>query len=140
MSARFIVAVAYVIEKDEPILMLRRGPFKDHAPGEWETGSGRVERGETPEDAVRREVHEETGLEVEIVAPVDTFHFYRGAEREETIGITFWCRYLAGEIVLSEEHDRAEWMDFDKAVPLLVANGAAKAVGTIARNVRNVRP
>ena len=136
MSAKFIVAVAYVIEKDGSVLVLRRGPLKDHAPGEWETGSGRVEQGETPEDAVRREVSEETGLQVEIVAPVDTFHFYRGAAREETIGITFWCRYAGGELVTSEEHDRAEWIGFDKAIALLAANGAARALETIARNVR----
>ena len=43
MPAKFIVAIAYVIEKDGSVLMLRRSPLKDHAPGEWETGSGRVE-------------------------------------------------------------------------------------------------
>ena len=42
MSAKFVVGVAFVIEKDGSILMLRRSPLKDHAPGEWETGSGRV--------------------------------------------------------------------------------------------------
>ena len=88
-SAKFIVAVAYIIVRDGSVLVLRRSPLKDHAPGEWETGSGRVEYGEAPEDAVRREVREETGLQVEIVAPVDTFHFYRGVDREETVGITF---------------------------------------------------
>jgi len=136
MTAKFIVAVAFVIEREGSVLVLRRSPMKDHAPGQWETGSGRVELGETPEDAVRREVREETGLQVEIVAPVDTFHFYRGAAREETIGITFWCRYLAGELATSEEHDRAEWLDFDAAIPLLRENGAADAVATIARSVR----
>jgi 8-oxo-dGTP diphosphatase len=136
MSAKFIVAVAFVIERDGTVLILRRGPLKDHAPGEWETGSGRVDYGETPEDAVQREVREETGLQVEIVAPVDTFHFYRGAAREETVGITFWCRHVGGEVVMSEEHDRAEWVGFDKAVALLRDNGAAKAVATIARNTR----
>jgi 8-oxo-dGTP diphosphatase len=140
MSAKFTVAVAYVIEKNGSILVLRRSPLKDHAPGQWETGSGRVERGETAENAVRREVSEETGLQVEVVAPVDTFHFYRGAAREETIGITFWCRHIGGELVMSEEHDRAEWVDFDKAIVLLQGNGAAAAVETIARNVRRAQP
>src|SRR5262245_32260452 len=136
MSAKFVVAVAYVIEKDGSVLMLRRSPSKDHAPGEWETGSGRVEAGETPEQAVHREVREETGLQVEIVGPVDTFHFYRGAAREETIGITFWCRYAGGTLVTCEEHDRAEWLDFDKALALLPANSFAAAVARIASRVR----
>jgi hypothetical protein len=59
MSAKFIVAVPFIIERDGAILMLRRSPTKDHAPGEWEFGSGRVD----------------------IVGPVSTFHFYRGASR-----------------------------------------------------------
>lgn len=136
MSARFVVAVAFVIEKDGSVLMLRRSPFKDHAPGEWETGSGRIEAGETPEQAVHREVREETGLHVEIVQPVDTFHFYRGAAREEVIGITFWCRYAGGTLETCEEHDRAEWLTFDEAIALLPANGAAAAVAKIASNIR----
>jgi mutator protein MutT len=138
MSAKFVVAVAYVIEKDGSVLMLRRSPLKDHAPGEWETGSGRVEAGETPEQAVHREVREETGLQVEILGPVDTFHFYRGASREEVVGITFWCRYAGGEFVMCEEHDRAEWLAFDKAIALLGDNGAAAAVAKIAHQARSV--
>jgi 8-oxo-dGTP diphosphatase len=137
MSAKFVVAVAYVIEKGGTVLMLRRSLSKDHAPGEWETGSGRVEAGETPEQAVRREVREETGLQIEIVGPVDTFHFYRGAGREEVIGITFWCRYDGGEFAMCDEHDRAEWLAFDKAIALLGDNGAAAAVAKIAGQVRS---
>jgi 8-oxo-dGTP diphosphatase len=136
MSAKFVVAVAYVIEKDGRILMLRRSLLKDHAPGEWETGSGRVEQGETPEQAVHREVREETGLQVQILGPVDTFHFYRGASREEVIGITFWCRYADGKFTMCEEHDRAEWMGFDKAIALLSGNGAAAAVARIRNATR----
>src|SRR5436190_15453468 len=58
MSAKLIVAVAFVIERDGAILMLRRSRTKDHAPDEWEFGSGRVEYGEHPEDAVHREVRD----------------------------------------------------------------------------------
>ena len=131
MSAKFVVAVGYVIEKDGTVLMLRRSPSKDYAPGEWETGSGRVEQGETPEQAVHREVREETGLHVEIIGPVDTFHFYRGASREEVIGITFWCRYAGCEFTMCEEHDRAEWLSFDEAIARLADKDAAAAVAKI---------
>jgi len=113
-SARFIVAVAFLIERDGRLLMIRRGPDREHAPGEWECGSGRVEPGEEPEDAVRREAREETGLEVEVVGPVDTFHYYRGPAREEAIGIAFHCRVLGGEVRLSDEHDAVEWVALDR--------------------------
>ena len=135
MSARFIVGVAFIIERDGAILMLRRSPTKDHAPGQWETGSGRVESGEHPEEAVHREVREETGLQVEIVEPVATFRFLRGAAREEAIGITFLCRHLAGEVVASEEHDRAVWVSPDEAKALVGTPGEVDAVERVARKI-----
>src|SRR6185312_14736310 len=128
MSARFIVAVAFIIERDGAILMLRRSPTKDFAPGRWETGSGRVESGEHPEQAVHREVREETGLRVEIVGPVATFHFYRGDAREELIGITFWCRYRAGDLVASDEHDRAIWASPEEAKALVESPDEVAAI------------
>jgi 8-oxo-dGTP diphosphatase len=135
MSARFIVGVAFIIERDGAILMLRRSPAKDHAPGQWETGSGRLESGEHPEEAVHREVREETGLQVEIVQPVATFRFLRGAAREEAVGITFWCRHLAGEVTPSEEHDRAIWVSPAEAKALVGTPGEADAIERVARNI-----
>ena len=114
MAAKFLVVVAFLIERDGCVLMLRRSPTKDHAPGEWEPGSGRVESGETPVEAVHREAREETGLEVELLGVVDTFHYYRGATREEAIGIAFHCRAVGGQLRLSPEHDAAEWVALER--------------------------
>jgi 8-oxo-dGTP diphosphatase len=57
-----------VHDPDGRLLLIRRG----HAPhaGSWSLPGGRVESGETPEQAVEREVREETGLEVRAGAPV----------------------------------------------------------------------
>jgi 8-oxo-dGTP pyrophosphatase MutT (NUDIX family) len=112
MTARptFGVCVVFVIERAGEVLLLKRSAAKDHAAGEWETGSGGVWSGESPYAAVVREAREETGLEVDVVGVIDAFHFYRGAERRETIGISFHCRYRAGEVRLSEEHDASRWV------------------------------
>jgi 8-oxo-dGTP diphosphatase len=106
----FLVCVVFVIERAGEVLLLKRSRVKDHAPGEWETGSGGILRGESPQAAVVREAREETGLDVDIVDVIDAFHFYRGAERRETIGISFHCRPARGELRLSEEHDEARWI------------------------------
>lgn len=111
----FLVCVVFVIERDGRILLLKRSRAKDHAPGEWEPGSGGILPGETPQAAVVREAKEETGLAVEIVGVIDAFHFYRGAERRETIGISFHCRAAAGDVTLSEEHEESRWVPIDEA-------------------------
>jgi len=106
----FFVCVVFVIERAGEVLLLKRSRAKDHAPGEWETGSGGILSGESPPAAVVREAKEETGLDVEVLGPIDAFHFYRGAERRETIGITFHCRARDGAVTLSEEHEEAKWV------------------------------
>src|SRR5215472_14845528 len=106
----FLVCVVFVIERDGKVLLLRRSSRKDHAPGEWETGSGGILSGETPQAAVVREAREETGLDVEVVDVIDAFHFYRGVERRETIGISFHCRATSGDVTVSDEHEEARWV------------------------------
>ena len=114
MSCRYNVVVTVVIERDGCFLLLRRSTAKEHAPGEWETVSGRVHGHETPVDAARREAREETGLDVTIAWPFDTFRFLRGPAKEPAIGIAFLAFAGVGEVALSDEHDAAEWIPFDR--------------------------
>jgi 8-oxo-dGTP diphosphatase len=108
------VVVAFLIERDDQVLLLKRSAIKDHAAGEWEVGSGRVRCGESALEAVLREAREETGLDVQVVGPLDTFHFYRGPARVETIGIVFHCLATGGTLTLSSEHDEAKWVPVEQ--------------------------
>jgi len=64
MVSEIQVALA-LVEKDGRLLVSRRSAGRVFA-GYWEFPGGRIEQGETPEEAAIREVREETGLEVEI--------------------------------------------------------------------------
>ena len=70
-----------------------------------------------------REAREETGLDVEIVGPVDTFHYYRGPAREEAICIAFHCRARDGAVRLSNEHDASQWVELERVVDIPVSGG-----------------
>jgi 8-oxo-dGTP pyrophosphatase MutT (NUDIX family) len=108
----FNVAIAVLIERDDKILITRRSPNRDHAPNEWEAGiTGRVDQGERCEEAAVREVTEEVGLEIELVCPFHTFHFYRGKEKAEHLGVDFWAKYKSGEVVLDlNEQSEYKWV------------------------------
>ncbi|HEX2057760.1 MAG TPA: NUDIX hydrolase [Actinomycetota bacterium] len=58
------VAVGAIVVRDEKLLMIRRA--KEPGAGLWSLPGGRVEHGEYLADALRREIAEETGLEVEV--------------------------------------------------------------------------
>jgi len=61
-SARFIVVVSLVIGHEGAVLLARRHPERDHAPGAWDAISRRLEAGESSHQAARREGFEETGV------------------------------------------------------------------------------
>jgi 8-oxo-dGTP diphosphatase len=63
-SAHPTPAVAAIILRDREILMVRRG--QEPGAGRWSIPGGSVELGETLEQALKREVREETGLEIEV--------------------------------------------------------------------------
>ena len=125
----FHVVVEAIIEKDGKILITQRSLDRDHAPGEWETLTGRVGQGETLEEAVKREVKEETQLDVEIIAPFNTFHFYRGKEKEEHQGISFWCRWKKGEVILDTKEQIAyKWVTPIEALQYLKRESIIKSI------------
>jgi len=120
MPGLFHCAAEAIVEKDGLILIAQRSLEVDHSPGEWETLTGRVEPGESFADAAKREVKEETGLEVEVIKPYDTFHFFRGPEKIEHLGVSFWCRYISGEVVLDKtEQVDYKWLTPDEAIAMI---------------------
>jgi len=126
---RYLAGVAALLEApDGRILLLRRGPARDYAPGAWECVTGRLQQGEGFEEALHREVAEETGLAAEPVRLLGTVHFHRGAAEpaNELVGVTYLCRTAhAAPPRLSAEHDRGCWVTGTEAAALLVADDPA---------------
>ena len=130
-SAKFIVVVSLVIEHEGAVLLARRHPESEHAPGTWDVISGRVEAGESPHEAARREGYEETGLHLDVLAPIDTFHFLRGPDREEAVGITFHCRAHDRKAKLSKEHTEFAWVSAEQARANGLPKGLLRCIGTV---------
>jgi len=99
--------------KNERYLLLRRSPLKDYGAGAWECVTGRVDQGEGFEEALHREVMEELGVQVEVIAMLGTTHFYRGAPvpENELIGVVFLCTLDDPDAIhISPEHSEARWL------------------------------
>ena len=131
-AGRFLAGVAGVVysERDGRYLLLRRSSDKDFAPGAWECVTGRVQQGEGFEDALRREVREETGLDVTVDAIVGTTHFYRGPERpeHELLGVVYLCSVPTATVPhIGPEHSEYRWMTFGEVQEMLRVNQASEA-------------
>lgn len=76
--------------------------------GWWEFPGGKIETGESPEEALKREIKEELDSEISVDEYIDTieydypeFHLYMRC---------FWCTLLSGDLTLKEAED-ARWLD-----------------------------
>ena len=124
MSQKFGVAVKGIIRRgDGKILIVKRSAGDDHKPGVWETVGGGMEEAISPEENLKREIMEETGLSILVREPFNVFTFTKDTG-EFKLGITFICEYLGGEVKLSHEHTEFQWIepkDFSKyaSVPSL---------------------
>ena len=64
---RFFIAVKGIIRrKDGKMLILKRSAGDDHLPEVWETVGGGMDTEQTPQEALKREIREETGLDVSV--------------------------------------------------------------------------
>jgi ADP-ribose pyrophosphatase YjhB (NUDIX family) len=100
------------IEDDGRYLALRRA----HEPlvGTWDMPGGFVEAGEYPDDAIRREILEETGLEVDDLEVFGAWTGQYGDGGKWTVDIAYRCRKVAGEFAMSAEKSEAIWVPLDE--------------------------
>lgn len=107
---KFYLAVKGIITKEDgSILVVQRSGSDDHKPNVWETVGGGMDSEETPQQALIREIAEETGLSVEVGEPFNIFTFKKDTG-EFKVGITFVCKYLSGDVMLSSEHSAYKWI------------------------------
>jgi 8-oxo-dGTP diphosphatase len=109
------VAMKGVIVRDGKVLILREAStYADGTNiGRYEMPGGRLEPGESWQDALRREIREETGLEVDIEYPIYVGE-WRPVIREvphQIVATFIVCTPTTDTITLSDEHDDYQWID-----------------------------
>ena len=141
-SARPIVGVGAVIFDGGRVLLVKRGhePLK----GEWSLPGGRVELGETLEDAVAREVREETGLEVTVGPVVEVLDRLRvapdGSVEHHFVIIDYLCHARGGRLACASDADDAQWVDVARLREYRVTEKAIEVIAkaqTLSAAMRN---
>jgi 8-oxo-dGTP diphosphatase len=107
---------------NDKYLLLRRAPDRDFQAGAWECVTGRVDQGESYEQALYREVSEEIGARVQIEFIIGTTHFYRGevVPENELLGVIFGCTIRSPlNILFGVEHSEKRWVSIKEAEKIL---------------------
>ncbi|MDD3417765.1 MAG: (deoxy)nucleoside triphosphate pyrophosphohydrolase [Lachnospiraceae bacterium] len=106
MSERKIIhVVAAIIRDTDKVFATQRG-YGEFENG-WEFPGGKIELGETPEDALKREIKEELDTEIEVGDLIDTIE-YDYPNFHLTMHC-YWCSVKLGGLVLNE-HKAAKWL------------------------------
>ena len=107
-SGKTVRVVATIIIHDGKVFATQRGygEFKDG----WEFPGGKIEEGETPQEALVREIKEELDTEIEVGEYLDTVEY-----DYPTFHLSmdcFFCIIKSGQLVL-KEHEAAKWLTKD---------------------------
>jgi 8-oxo-dGTP diphosphatase len=107
---------AVIRDQQGRVLLIRRGhePFA----GCWAMPGGFVDYGESCPAACRREVLEETGLEVEIVRLLDVLSEPGRDPREHVVSVVYECRVVGGRLAAGDDAAAARWFTELDGVPL----------------------
>lgn len=109
MLAKIIVKCIIYNKRLNRLLLVQRAADDDTGPGSWENAGGNIEAGETPEDAVRREIREETGLTDISIRRIAYVSILEG--EPPYLLIVYLCGTDAEKVELSFEHNAYVWAD-----------------------------
>jgi len=104
-----VIAVKAIIQLENKYLILKRDKNDEHGAGTWEFPGGKIEFGESLENALIREAGEETGLWITVDKLLYATTFMSNPLRQ-VIVLAYLCNTLHDDIKLSREHSNYRWV------------------------------
>ena len=109
-----ITAVGAVVFRGDEALIIRRG--REPLKGQWSIPGGKVQYGEKLQDAVSREVREETGIEIKVLGLLDVFESLPPSpEAPHYVMIDYVAEWVAGEPLAGDDAAEAEFVSLEQA-------------------------
>jgi len=132
--SRPVLGVGALILDAGRVLLVERG--REPLAGCWSLPGGAVETGERLEDALKREVFEETGLRVspEAIATVFERIIPNSAPDSDApceyhyVLIDFYCRIESGELRPGDDSRRVDWFEIDSLETLAITEGTREVI------------
>ncbi len=136
MEKNFYVAVKALVCYGSKFLLIKRTTEARGDYYHWEFPGGRLEFGESPMQALKREINEETGLEVEKLILLNAWNSFKD-ECTEIIGLTYICTANGDNVMLSKEHSDYEWVTYEEMNDYNLVKGMSRQLEELNRNYIN---
>lgn len=107
MKAIRVVAAVIRDDREHPTRIFATARGYGEFKGGWEFPGGKMEEGETPQEALKREIREELDTEITVDELIDTIEY--DYPKFHLSMDCFWCEVVKGELVL-KEHEAAKWL------------------------------
>lgn len=110
----FVAVKDIVVYQGKVLLIQESSKYLDGTQvGKWDVPGGRIQPGESWRDALRREIKEETGLEVKIGKPVYVGEWWPKPRDEQwqVVGTFVVCEASSDRVTLSDDHQAFKWVD-----------------------------
>ena len=131
----FSISIKGVVVRSGKVLLLR------NEREEWELPGGRIEIGETPEECVAREIHEETRWKVATGPILDTWMYYINVAEKHVFIVTYGCAPTDDTApVVSHEHNEVALFTEDQVPGLVMPDGYKRSIATWYRMLRENPP
>ena len=125
-----VIGVAGIVIEGDRVLLVQRG----HEPqkGKWSVPGGALEVGETISEGVRRELREETGLEVQVGRLVEVFE--RISERDDEgvrhhyVILDYMCEPCGGELAAGGDAADARWVGRNELASYTITPGTPAVI------------
>lgn len=132
-----MLGVGALIIENGRILLVERG--NPPLMGYWSLPGGGVETGERLEQAVKREVREETGLEIKVLDLLEIFERImpdtEGRIEYHYVLMDYICKPIGGELCAATDASRCEWFHEDELVSLKITTGTLTVIEKAFRRI-----
>ena len=129
--------LSFIANNENKLLALYSEPHPEHGPGGWFVVTGGLEENETFEQAVKREVKEETNLPIKEIFPLNCGSIYPW--NNETCKEINYLSFVDANnnIILNEEHSKYKWLNLDGFINIITWDEDKELLKTILEKALN---
>ncbi len=125
------IVVTGFLHENGKVLIARRSMDEQFLPGFYELPGGKIDFGEEPTQALKREFMEEVKLKIEVLQPLQTFAYVSEDGNRHTVEIVFMAKLAEQkqQVTLGKDHNDFKWIGKEEIEKFKITNEIKNVIG-----------